>query len=391
MNTICFRWQQLKALFLNEKLLGILNHLLNLYPILLKAYKNSRIPFFGSIPHLIFLFFLFISSFIVITCIFGYNDVNLNNAYAQQEEEDGRKKFTIIIPKGSANPEVDITNLRPRQWYLPRQITVHTNDTVTWTNNDTEAHTVTSGIGPGIESLMNNKRGAPNGIFDSGSFKPGQTWTHTFANPGIYRYFCTIHPWMEGIVTVQGVQSQNIPNYPVDASGKRISQLPMYQFTPDGKIEVGLSWDPGVLLTGKEISFFVTFFDRANNKLNLLPFDFVLMQNGKQIVRLPSIAQVGMNVPHYVFSNSGPTTIRIENIGGAKSSFAEFGTTVYDNPAISSAAANKIASQRNTANNPSNNLFRVSPLTLVYIVYGVIIGIPAAVGVTYFLYRKGII
>jgi len=59
--------------------------------------------------------------------------------------------------------------------------------------------------------------------------------------------------------------------------------------------------------------------------------------------------------------------------------------------AISSQAASKIAAQRNTANNPSNSLFKVSPLTLVYIAYGVIIGIPAAVAVTYFLYRKGII
>ena len=57
----------------------------------------------------------------------------------------------------------------------------------------------------------------------------------------------------------------------------------MYQFTPDGKREVGLSWDPAVLLTGKEISFFVMFFDRVNNKPNLLPFDFVLIQNGKQL------------------------------------------------------------------------------------------------------------
>ena len=98
-----------------------------------------------------------------------------------------------------------------------------------------------------------------------------------------------------------------------------------------------------------------------------------------------------MNVPHYVFSNSGATTIRIENIGGAKSSFTEFNTIVYDNPNISSDAANKLASQHNSANNPSNNLFRVSPLTLVYITYAVIFGIRAAAGVTYFLYRKGII
>jgi hypothetical protein len=40
----------------------------------------------------------------------------------------------------------------------------------------------------------------------------------------------------------------------------------LYIFTPDGKIEVGLSWDPTVLLTGKEISFFVSFFDCANNR-----------------------------------------------------------------------------------------------------------------------------
>jgi plastocyanin len=217
--------------------------------------------------------------------------------------------FTIKIPKGSANPEVDITKLGSRQWYVPRQVAIHTNDTITWQNNDTEAHTVTSGIGAGIESLMNNKRGTPNGIFDSGLFKPGQSWTHTFVNPGTYTYFCTIHPWMEGVISVQGGQTQNIPNYPVDASGKRISSLPIYHFTPGRNIEVGLSWDPAVLLTGKDVSFFVTFFDRANNKPNLLPFDFVMMQNKKQLERIPSISQVGMDVQHFVFSNSGPTTI----------------------------------------------------------------------------------
>ena len=167
--------------------------------------------------------------------------------------------------------------------------------------------------------------------------------------------------------------------------------MPLYHFTPDGQIEVGLSWDPNVLLTGKEISFFVTFFDRANNKPNLLPFDFVLMQNGKQLERIPSISQVGMNVQHFVFSNSGPTNIRVENIGGAKSSFAQFNTTIYDNPSISSAAANQLASQYRSANSAANNPFRVNPLTLVYMVYGVIFGIPAATAAIYFLYRKGII
>jgi len=298
--------------------------------------------------------------------------------------------FTIKIPKGSANPEVDITKLGPRQWYVPRQVAIHTNDTITWQNNDTEAHTVTSGIGAGIESLMNNKRGTPNGIFDSGLFKPGQSWTHTFVNPGTYTYFCTIHPWMEGVISVQGGQAQNMPNYPVDASSKKISKFPIYTFTPDGKTEVGLSWDPMVLLTGKEISFFISFFDRANHKLHLLPFDFILMQNGKQLERNPGISQIGMNVQHYVFSNSGPVTIRIENIGGVKSAYTQFNSTVFDNPSISSAAADQLAEQyKSIANSQSSNPFRVSPLTLVYLVYAVIFGIPAATGLVYFLYRKG--
>ena len=288
----------------------------------------------------------------------------------------GTKSFSVTIPKGSANPQVDITKLGPRQWYLPRQITVSVNDTITWINNDTESHTVTSGNGAGIESLMNNKRGTPNGLFDSGSFMPGQSWTHTFTKPGTYNYFCTIHPWMDGEVTGR---AQNIPNYPVYSSGARISKLPVYNFTPDGKIEVGLSWDPNVLLTGKEITFFVTFFDLANNKPNLLPYDFVLIQGGKQLQRIPSITQAGMNVQHYVFSNSGPITIRIENVNAVKSSDVQFNTIVFDNPNISSAAANQLAA---TANRQSSNPFTVSYSTLVYIEYAVIFGIPAAVAAT---------
>ena len=147
-----------------------------------------------------------------------------------------------------------------------------------------------------------------------------------------------IHPWMDGVVTVQG-KAQNIPNYPVYASGARINTLPIYDFTPDGKIEVGLSWDPTVLLTGKQITFFVSFFDRANNKLNLLPYDFVIIQDGKQLQRIPSITQNGMNVLHYVFSKSGPITIRIENVGAVKSLDVQFNTMAFDNPNISSAAA----------------------------------------------------
>ena len=340
-----------------------------------------RLLFFGfSIFCLIF----FLPS--IFTSIIQIN-LDLTNSYAK--ELKSQKNIIITIPKGSANPEVDITKLGPTQWYLPRQLTVDSNDTITWTNNDTEAHTVTSGIGAGIESLMNNKKGTPNGLFDSGYFKPGQSWAHTFTRPGTYAYFCTIHPWMEGVITVTG-KPVIIPNYPVDASGKKIMKMPIYLFTPDRKMEVGLSWDPNVLLTGREISFFVNFFDSANNKPNILLFDFVLIQYGKQLEHVPSMAQIGMNIQHFVFSNSGPITIRVENIGGVKSWNTEFNSTVFENPGMALDAANRLAEQyKSSVNSQSSNPFRVSPLTLVYLVYAVIFGIPAATGLIYFLYRKG--
>ena len=269
-------------------------------------------------------------------------------------------------------------------------MTIGVNDTVTWINQDTESHTVTSGIGGGMESLVNvNKKGSPTGDFNSGLFKPGQSWTHTFTKSGVYNYFCTIHPWMEGILKVKP-QIKNIPNYPVTDAGKRIDKLPVYTFTPDGKLEVGLSWDPKVLLTGKETTIIVSFFDRANNKPNLLSFDFVLIQNGKQLERIPTSAQIGMNVQHYVFANSGPTNIRIENVGGIKGSFATFNTTVYNNTSISSASASQLASQYAKALRESGS-FQISVTTLVYITYVIIFGIPAATALTYLLYRKGII
>jgi plastocyanin len=72
--------------------------------------------------------------------------------------------------------------------YDPDNITVviGVNNTVVWTNNDNEPHTVT----------------AVDGSFNSGNMNPGDTFTYTFTKPGTYTYTCTYHPWMHGYVTV---------------------------------------------------------------------------------------------------------------------------------------------------------------------------------------------
>lgn len=72
--------------------------------------------------------------------------------------------------------------------YDPDNITIviGVNNTVIWTNNDNEAHTVT----------------ATDGSFDSGNMNAGATFTYTITKPGTYTYICTYHPWMRGYVTV---------------------------------------------------------------------------------------------------------------------------------------------------------------------------------------------
>ena len=44
---------------------------------------------------------------------------------------------------------------------------------------------------------MSDNFGKSNGIFDSGRFMPGESWSYTFENFGTFSYYCTIHPWME--------------------------------------------------------------------------------------------------------------------------------------------------------------------------------------------------
>ena len=40
------------------------------------------------------------------------------------------------------------------------------------------------------------------GIFDSGFLNEGDTWSHTFDEPGEFEYFCAPHPWMRATVIV---------------------------------------------------------------------------------------------------------------------------------------------------------------------------------------------
>ena len=65
-------------------------------------------------------------------------------------------------------------------------IAIESGTTVTWTNDGQMPHTVT----------------ADDGSFDSEELNPGDSYTVTFSGSGTVPYYCEVHPWMVGSVTV---------------------------------------------------------------------------------------------------------------------------------------------------------------------------------------------
>lgn len=94
-------------------------------------------------------------------------------------------KGNVTVGAGANIVAVDISNLQ----YHPENIEISVGTTVVWTNSDPMSHTVTSR--PGVPVA-----------FDSGIMASSGSFSYTFTVAGSYQYYCMIHPWMSGNVTV---------------------------------------------------------------------------------------------------------------------------------------------------------------------------------------------
>ncbi len=95
---------------------------------------------------------------------------------------------TIKILQGSAtqgNPDFD-----------PDPIKVKKGDKINVVNEDNTLHTITDGTAPGATAGK---------LFDTGFLEAGQTFSIDTANlePREYDYFCQVHPYMQGKLTVE--------------------------------------------------------------------------------------------------------------------------------------------------------------------------------------------
>ncbi len=89
---------------------------------------------------------------------------------------------------GSQQPVASNTVTIKNFAFSPQVITIKAGTTVTWTNTDSDAHTVTSQNGTGP--------------LRSAALVTGTTYSYTFHAPGRFDYLCTIHPFMTATVVV---------------------------------------------------------------------------------------------------------------------------------------------------------------------------------------------
>jgi Plastocyanin len=111
-----------------------------------------------------------------------------NNSEETNSNVEESIKADVIIPIKVSRPGCDLENI----CYIPSTLVVEKGKSITWVNDDSSFHSVTSGF-----------YGEPTGLFDSGYLDPYQFYTLSFDEFGTYDYFCTLHPWMKAQVIVE--------------------------------------------------------------------------------------------------------------------------------------------------------------------------------------------
>lgn len=89
--------------------------------------------------------------------------------------------------RGEVHPRVTVERVRMiDNGYRPKKVTVARGTRIRWVNRGLASHTATSN----------------GGIWDSGLIAPGDAWARTFRKAGTFRYHCTLHSAMTGVVVV---------------------------------------------------------------------------------------------------------------------------------------------------------------------------------------------
>lgn len=167
-------------------------------------------------------------------------------------------QIQVSIPKGTSVLGCEIKSL----CYIPDPISVSVGDVVEWTNHDSTTHTVTSG----------SPENGPDGIIFSDSMHPEEVFAFSFDESGSFSYYCTIHPWMEGLIIVnppllKQPVSHEIEQMRLSETGSVIGTIKTNQPT-----------------AGNPLQIEIKFTDENNSDLVHMNYDIRIIQDNEDVL-----------------------------------------------------------------------------------------------------------
>jgi plastocyanin len=92
----------------------------------------------------------------------------------------------LLLPLGANARAQELQVTIDNFTFAPAELKVKVGDTVTWTNHDDIPHTVVSA-----------------GKYRSKTLDTDDKFSFTFTSAGDYKYFCSLHPHMTGMIKVE--------------------------------------------------------------------------------------------------------------------------------------------------------------------------------------------
>lgn len=214
----------------------------------------------------------------------------------------------VQVAMGSSLPGCEETN----ECYTPYEVTVDVGGEVTWINDDA-AHTVTAG-----DVLVDSSAVGldyPNG-FDSSLFMSGNTFSHKFEVAGTYPYFCTVHPWMTGIVHVEDT-GDRADDHMDDHPDHMDDSMMMMPSSIDQVMATVTNLSDGEM--GSPLSIEVKITDLDGNALEHVNFMVTAMQDGQTVLESEEHAHKGMatlmTAPLSMDASESPVSVTVDLVG----------------------------------------------------------------------------
>ena len=185
------------------------------------------------------------------------------SAYAGHASE-----VTVSMVPGSNVPGCEETD---EGCFSPTHVTIAVGGHVEWVNDDNMMHFATSGIAP-----------TPDGIFDSSMVMAGESWSYTFDEAGTYDYYCMVHAWMVGTVTVEDEHGDDHHDE-AEAESHDMGGMEMAEESTPSVVDIQIDV-PATASAGDRVPIDVKFVDGMGMGTEHVNYDIKVTHGGETLI-----------------------------------------------------------------------------------------------------------